>query len=305
MKKTIKKLTAGVSALVMTAALSATTVPAFASEYEALQKADFAASFTNSDTRKVAQYLFDNGMSLEEAKDTMETYEKGLEIIAEREIRPLNAIDTGRAFYSENSVAISPHYCVIIADNASASVETTLNLSFSRDWIDYDFTEMPYTVFNANDDFTFRQATSSRLRLNGDVIATSTNSSPRGVLRFPFEIVADTDMNYEPYTESTIYHKFTLVRSYCESLNGKDTTFSFETYALGDIDHSGSVDEADSTYMLQFLVQIINDLSFSYTDKSDNIANIVNFLALDANQDGVIDMSDSIKINKWAAGDLT
>ena len=39
MKKFIQKTVAGVSALAMTAALSATAVPAFADEYEAVQEA--------------------------------------------------------------------------------------------------------------------------------------------------------------------------------------------------------------------------------------------------------------------------
>ena len=45
MKKFIQKTVAGVSALAMTAALSATAVPAFADEYEAVQEADFVQSY--------------------------------------------------------------------------------------------------------------------------------------------------------------------------------------------------------------------------------------------------------------------
>lgn len=44
MKKFIQKTVAGVSALAMTAALSATAVPAFADEYEAVQARGSAGS---------------------------------------------------------------------------------------------------------------------------------------------------------------------------------------------------------------------------------------------------------------------
>ena len=44
MHKTIKKAIAGVSALAMTAAMSATTIPAFASEYEAIDSQEYVNS---------------------------------------------------------------------------------------------------------------------------------------------------------------------------------------------------------------------------------------------------------------------
>jgi hypothetical protein len=44
MHKTIKKAIAGVSALAMTAAMSATTIPAFASEYEAIDAQEYVNS---------------------------------------------------------------------------------------------------------------------------------------------------------------------------------------------------------------------------------------------------------------------
>ena len=44
MHKTIKKAIAGISALAMMAAMSATTIPAFASEYEALDAQEYVNS---------------------------------------------------------------------------------------------------------------------------------------------------------------------------------------------------------------------------------------------------------------------
>lgn len=64
MKKFIQKTVAGVSALAMTAALSATAVPAFADEYEAVQEADFVQSYAVGDEQLVAEYLLDLGFQL-------------------------------------------------------------------------------------------------------------------------------------------------------------------------------------------------------------------------------------------------
>lgn len=301
MKNTMKKLTAGVSALAMAATLSATSVPAFAAEFESMEAQEFVNSFENPDTRTVAQYCLDNGLSLDEAKDVMDTYETGLTLIAEREITARNAINTGKAFYSEKNVAQTQHYVVLIANNGAASGFVTLNLSFSLDWINYDMTTMPYTLINENADITVGKSSNSRIRVNGDIPNVYTTSKPAGVLYLPFGIEENIASGGDTYTESSVYHKFTLTRNYYDSANNKDTTFSYETFALGDVDHSGYVDEADSTYLLQFLVHKINDLSFSYTDKSDNIANIVNFLATDTNHDGKLDLTDVTRINQWAA----
>ena len=62
--------------------LTAVSFPAYAAEYDAVQKEEFVSSFSDAETKQVAQYLVDNGLSLEESKDLMKTYEKGLAIIA-------------------------------------------------------------------------------------------------------------------------------------------------------------------------------------------------------------------------------
>ena len=60
MKKFIQKTVAGVSALAMTAALSATAVPAFADEYEAVQAQNFVDSFVDENENAIAQYCVEN-----------------------------------------------------------------------------------------------------------------------------------------------------------------------------------------------------------------------------------------------------
>lgn len=71
MKKFIQKTVAGVSALAMTAALSATAVPAFADEYEAVQAQNFVDSFVDENENAIAQYCVENCESLDEAAELM------------------------------------------------------------------------------------------------------------------------------------------------------------------------------------------------------------------------------------------
>lgn len=53
MNKTIKKTVAGISALAMAVTMSATAVPAFASEYEAVEVQEYVDSFADFETQKV------------------------------------------------------------------------------------------------------------------------------------------------------------------------------------------------------------------------------------------------------------
>ena len=87
MHKTIKKAIAGVSALAMTAAMSATTIPAFASEYEAIDAQEYVNSFENPETREVAQFYLDNGISGDELKDMIGGKALGLAKLRASEIR--------------------------------------------------------------------------------------------------------------------------------------------------------------------------------------------------------------------------
>mgnify|MGYP001462541219 FL=1 len=83
----------------------------------------------------------------------------------------------------------------------------------------------------------------------------------------------------------------------CTSTNGKDSELELHTYALGDFDHNGIVDEADSAYLMKFVTSY--DIDFHYKGVSVDVAGAVNLMAADANEDGVLDISDVAKVNKW------
>lgn len=49
--------------------MSATTISAFAAEYEVMETQEFVASFEDASAQNVAQYCVDNGMSLDANED--------------------------------------------------------------------------------------------------------------------------------------------------------------------------------------------------------------------------------------------
>ena len=85
MKKSAIKMIAGVSALAIFSSISATAIPAFAEEYDAIQEQDYVATFADEQTQNVANYLLENGVSMEEAQEMMEHYVNGRAMIEQRE----------------------------------------------------------------------------------------------------------------------------------------------------------------------------------------------------------------------------
>ena len=77
MHRVFKKAVAGISALAMAVTMSATAVPAFASEYEAVEVQEYVDSFADFETQKVVKYCLDNGLSLDETKEAVEIYQRG------------------------------------------------------------------------------------------------------------------------------------------------------------------------------------------------------------------------------------
>lgn len=310
MNKTLQKLIAGISALAMATALTVSAVPAFALEPKAVLEDKFVMSFKDAQTQEAAQYILDNGISLDDAKDLMASYEHGLELIAQRSASTTNEvstysssgpIETNRPFYSGTQTAQSQHYGVLIKDNPSATVSATIRLSYTPTWIYYDFSALNYTVIDTTSTIFFQKDTTINncITTGGYLPASSNTALFQTLLEFPFDTINDTSSS-ENYSESTIYNNFTLNIVNSTALNNINTTYTFHTYAIGDVDHSGYVDDADYTYIMQFLLTQYDYLGFSYTDVPDNIAAYLNFLSTDADRDGTLTMSDAIIISRLA-----
>lgn len=294
MKNTMKKLTAGVSALAMAATLSATSVPAFAAEFESMESQEFVNSFENPDTRTVAQFYLDNGLSLDELEDIMTTYEEGLIILEQNQSTSASTRSAGSTvtltgdYYNNIRKANSSHYAVITNDYTDAYVSANILVSMSSSVSCYS-TNVTFKG-NYGDDL------SSAVSSNKKNVSISGFVNPSSKTISEAMATFQLDIGSAP-SEASVYSSLSCTVNY-NSLNGKDAKFSLNTYALGDIDHNGIVNSADSTLASQFLVHLVTSIQFDYSDVGDDIASQIFTLAFDVNMDGKIDITDSVEINK-------
>lgn len=307
MHKTIKKAIAGISALAMTVAMSATTIPAFASEYEAIDAQEYVNSFEDSETRAVAQYCLDNGLSLDETMSMMDTYQKGLELIASRNDSANDGIaltstkidvTINDTFYNGTRIAQTPHRGLILVKDRTAAMRCAIEITWLAENVFYDVDNVEYTVLDdygksvhadvIPDDHNVFNCFS----ISGRIPKKSDVKGKIGCLvSFPIELGA------KARSEAQVKNSLIMDASGCTSTNGKDSELELHTYALGDFDHNGIVDEADSAYLMKFVTSY--DIDFHYKGVSVDVAGAVNLMAADANEDGVLDISDVAKVNKW------
>lgn len=305
--KNLKVLSAIIAATMLSGAIgsvSATEKEAIEmnSNFRTTEETEFIQSFTDPETASVAEYLIDSDLSIMEAEKLMDIYEKGLEEIeASSNSRssdfPNGPYYTGTSFYNGTILSSNQHYGVIIADNGSAVTSTSMRLSYIPQQVSISSSNV-YSAHILNGSFNLERPDDEfKVYISGTFSAPQSYNRPAGVLTLPFNVVATSGSSADSYSEATLYHKLTLTRTSSLPLNGRpDTTFSFETYVLGDVNHDGQVTNADCTYVLKYVSSSIDNLSFYYTDVNANVAKIVNDLAQDANCDGTIDLTDASTI---------
>lgn len=260
----------------------------------------FIESFENQDLEQIASFYIDGGLSIEESSSLMDVYMEGLAEIAESSVtgrtRSGGTVTDGpyytnTNFYSGTKLSANQHRGIVIADNASANTTVNLALTFDPQWVTIDNNDIfDKDNINGNLRINFTPAL-NMVSMSGNFFSNIYSNVPAGVLTLPFDVVSVPPSNDDAYCEATLYHKFTFSRL-SSNPSTVDTTFSFETYVLGDVNHDGRVSAADCTYLSNLLSHKITNLSFIYTDKSANKAKIVNDLAQDANRDGKVDVTD-------------
>ena len=232
----------------------------------------------------------------------MDIYQEGSrEIAASANSINSRAISTGTNFYNTSYLSSNQHYGVVIANNGSAAVDVTLSLNYQSNWISFN-SPLGTNFLNATHDLSVRKKSGKDcISMSGYLPAMGNNVTPVGELEIPFNVVMDSaNAGSETFSEGTLYHKFTFTREYCTpDDDNNDTTFCFETYVNGDVNHDGRVSAADSNYLTRYNLNEItlDEIAFTYTDKSANIARIVNLCAMDANKDGIISLADLNIVN--------
>ena len=301
MKRKVTKWMAGISSAAMLVSFSALSVPAFAAEYEAMEAEAYAASLTNEKAQTVARYFLDNGFSLEETEEMMDWYLDGQAIIESEQNANSGiataSVNTGKAFYSGTSKASTQHYGTIIIDDPEVNVRGSLWLTGTNNLL-FTNSESEFVALNDyGDNFSVENDDGSEVSYT---IRTTpkTVDTPLAMCKFPIEVGSSL------LNEAAIYNAVDFdssgIRTYSGG-NGKNTTFEFHIYALGDFDHNGVVDNADYDYIVDFCI-LSFDGKFNYTDVAADAAYEVNTLAADANKDGKVTIQDAITVGKIVNG---
>ena len=305
MKKFIQKTVAGVSALAMTAALSATAVPAFADEYEAVQEADFVQSYAVGDEQLVAEYLLDLGFSIDETTELMNLYQQG-----ETNNEVVAYASSGSKYYNENK-PWGNHYLAFIATNPKRLKGTaTMTVEGNLEQIT-DFTDVS-TAFTYNG--YVGSCTIDDAYYDADDVA----ESEKVYRNFTF-----SNLKYNPATESKVFgtafiHCTGKARSEAELrqkinyeylISSTASLIKVETYIRADLNRDGSIDSTDwnaiATYMARLNKNADNAdeaLDFGFDDVIAPID--LAKLSADINCDGRLDDQDVILYSKVAAGQV-
>lgn len=286
-----------------------TTLSVFANE---LSESEFVSSFSDADTRKIAQYLMDNNLSLDDAAGIMETYEIGLSLIEERQTFNSIGIETysmdlseiddisnsesdddfytyiDAPFYSDINLASTDHYIAVVNTDMSRNIRGCLDFLFHENYT--------YYANSTLDFFTTESYVTKLLPVyeNSNLSLTYKIVSDGAITGGNIVSLLKLGIGQNAFTESDIRSSIAMVDT--SHIGG----FEMYTYALGDIDHNGLVDEADSTYLLRFLVQL--PVNFIYEDNPGSYYSLANVAAMNFNLDDEISLIDAIALNRYITG---
>ena len=256
----------------------------------------FIASYKNADEIKAANYYLENGLSVEEAKKMMDLYQEGARQIAASKNSMARTVNVPVNFYSATNLSNNQHYGIIIADNGEANVEATLRIGYDNELISPNTNGAD--VLGSNFDmYSATLIQNTVVKITGMLSDSTENGKPAGVCDIPLNIISNSFTS-----EVALYNSLTLTVSECDSMDGSNTTFRLETYVNGDVNHDGKVDSTDVTYLTDYntgaktIEDILNDSE--YTDTHENISDIVNKRAMDADKNGEIAFADLVMISK-------
>lgn len=255
----------------------------------------FIASYKNADEIKAANYYLENGLSVEEAKKMMDLYQEGALQIAASKNPMARTVNAPVNFYSDTNLSRNQHYGIIIADNGKANVDATLSIGYSNQLISPNINSV--SELGSYVEVYRKTDLQNEVKIKAELTPSTSNEVPVGVCDIPLNIISNSFTS-----EVALYNSLTLTVSECDSLDGSNTTFRLETYVAGDVNHDGKVNASDVKYLTDYNLGVknIEDIldDCEYTDTHENVSNIVNKRAMDADKNGYISISDLTAISK-------
>lgn len=296
MKKNIfKKIISTLTAIAVCTSIS--SFPVFAEERVTSGEESFVSSY-EGEAQAVAQYLLDNGCSLEEAKEMMDIYLKGKE-----QLDSMGKGDMGSPvdidYYTATCIAPTPHYAAIISidptkqlENVKLHLKGVTSSIVAPDKGEYKVCSSYSSALSGISD--------SLEYLHTDVwryIISISNVDKLNITTAEPMIIVPLSIGEETLTERSVYRGFEF--SYEEkSDNG---FYTYETFALGDVNHDGQVNESDAT-MLVNILSGSDTFKHIYKDSSNHYSGVTNKLASDVNFDGTVDLKDVELIKAYLDG---
>lgn len=277
--KTLKRTIAAILATVSTTSAMASMAPAFAYEDISAMQEAYIASLEDEDLIKLAQLSFEDGNTMEETEDLVDTY-------AAYKNSPVALDDDLNDFYRTDGKSSGDHYIAIINTNIANPVSSTVRYTINNNAA--SFLNKYALVWGYNDNsqaamsFTYNNSTDVQTSISSPVVA----SHKRIIGRIGFNIT-------NAASEREAYNAISQ-----QILNGNGY-ITYATYVRGDVNHDGVVNEIDSKKLTQYLIKKIPDLNFEYLDGTASpYASDINFLAADFDEDNTLSTRDVININK-------
>ncbi len=295
--KKSKRAVAAVIAAVSTAAMAASMAPAFAYEDIAAAQEAFVNSFDEGTDRDCAQYLLDNGCALDDAKDVMEHYMNGK---AMTEANSMARSTSANQYYSNTTLASTDHFVVLISATPDRYLElATIKIYAYNSLVSSSENGISLNsnyCNNASDCSVSFKGTGSIWRHTIDLEGVSARSSSNAcqVARIAVDPVSSTINN-----EAKLYNAISMSVESDGENDVNDYMFAYETYAKGDVNHDGVVDDQDSTMLLQFLAEKISSFDITYADGSNHYSAVTNAAAADFNLDGLITLVDLTMLTQY------
>ena len=298
------KVVAAVSATAMMAGMVMSSVPAFAGSEEM----DFINSY-NGEVRQWAQYVIDEGCTLEEAQELVDNFIEGEKVFKE-ESNSNSGISTyadgsGEEYdeelgyyYDRENYAPSKHYVAVI-NTAPNVTKRMVNLSFSS--IDSDITaptkglyRTPFSYASSsitiNDNITYSTLDVWNYNISIPVLNAIEETDGCVLLMFPVTKGSRVHSEYSLY--SNIDFDFTY--------KSVDDELIYETFAMGDLNHNGKVTLADTYLLEKYLIRVEPDLV--YKDTASAYSRAIKLISSDVDQNDKINLNDVIYLNKFISG---
>ena len=289
--KTLKRAIAAILAAASSATLAISTAPVLAYASAAESREALINSYSNPTARLIAEYLLDNGMPFDEAKEMTDGYAERHPVSSMARAASVETTVDG-PYHNSHHLSGQEHYLVAIVKDTSVALDESFTFDFDSYYVGYDDDAYECGMYANDPNLIYSVGVPQSNKVVTAIYTPNRTTTPSVNSAVKYAV----DKAHSANERNLIDHiHFTY--------NYGHNVIDYDTYALGDVNHDGHVNQKDSDYILEYLVHRRSDFSFTYTDQSTNpktaYAAVTNLLAADVTKDGVISMADITRLGQW------